>query len=149
MAKPEFGSIILSGMFVTVILFGFMLLVSDGTTKLGISSPSGDDIQSLQSFNESAYTLISISEETKNDFSNLQGNANLLDMFGSIWSGAYGALLTAGQSFNVFFDLISTGVGDLPLGPMGPIISYVLGGALIVVIVFFIFARIITKSDST
>ncbi len=119
----------------SVIFVGFILMYSEGNQDYGVT---GYNESSLQVFNQSIATFEEVTQSTKDDLTELKGNPNLLDILGSIFTAAYGSLLTLMTSFSVFISLITGGLILLPLGPMTAVIIGSSLAALVIIVIMFL-----------
>jgi hypothetical protein len=105
--------ILIMTMFVTVVFAGMMFFYAEGASEYG---STGMETSTIASFNSSLYEIQDINEDVKTAMSNLQGSPSAFDIFGSVSIGAYAAIKTAGLSWNVLFNVLTDGVGVLPIG---------------------------------
>lgn len=119
----------------SVIFVGFILMYAEGNQEYGVTDYNES---SLQVFNQSIAIFEEVTANTKNDLTELKGNPNLLDILGSIFTAAYGSLLTLMTSFSVFISLITGGLILLPLGPMTAVIIASSLAALVIMVIMFL-----------
>lgn len=135
MAEKTMSGIIIGGIFLTIIFAAFILMYSDGITMYTVSDYNDS---SLKAFNDSITSFEETTAATKDALTELQGSPDLSDILGAVFVSAFGALSTLGNSFNVFFTLITGGIPLLPTGALGGIIIMVLSTALVVVIIKYL-----------
>lgn len=136
--------ILIMTMFVTVVFAGMMFFYAEGASEYG---STGMDTTTIASFNNSLYEIQDINEDVKTAMSNLQGSPSAFDIFGSVSIGAYAAIKTAGLSWNVLFNVLTDGVGVLPIGDFKNVLILFLGGSILIIFFIAIIAHFIRPSD--
>lgn len=140
----RFHKILIGVALLSLVAFGIINLATDSSETYNSESLNNNF---TKRFNQSFNKLDNITRNTKEQLSTLQGNPDVLDIIGALITGAYGALLTLAESFNVIFDLITFGMEVLPIGDLQNQAVGTLGLVLIIVIFVGILAAALLRSE--
>lgn len=128
------------------IVFGIMTFFNQGVNE-GLITTNNNDTR-MQTIIDSTQEIYNVTSETKDDLQELQGNPSVLDILGSVISGAYGALKTTGATYNTAYTVTTVSMSYIPMGPMSSIFTDTASLVLLIVIFIGIFLAAYIKWES-
>lgn len=141
----------LSNILVAVAVVGLLVTVFVhfvGEAEKAGYTESNYDSSELQVLINSSDNLQNTTTKTKEQLMNLQGNPNVLDIFGALLTGGYNALKTLGGSYTTIYGITAASAEQMPTGEMTGAFTQTAGLVLLILIFFgVILAVLLNKSD--
>jgi hypothetical protein len=147
MAEPRISNILIGVLFVGLFALAIAIFVGKGVSDYAVN---GYNNTTLQLMVDNVEDINTITNETSGKLgtAGASGDADR-DIFGSFFLKAWQSMKTLGKSIKIFFQMISSGVSQIPFisGAFSSLLTAVLTGSVVIIIVIAIFFHFIKPSN--
>jgi hypothetical protein len=142
MGNPKLSTFLIALVWISFVAVGLGLFVSSLSVNYGVADSSAN----VTLFNKMD-TLNTEIYKYKNETENFKQPTGIIDTIGGYFSSGYKVMQLGFKSFDIFYGMLESGVSSINLGIIGENLKVAIILTVIILIVFGVIIRAITKTD--